>query len=98
MMCNYTNGNNCLITGEICPFVYWCPRRYIWKPSKNMPENCGVKERYEAPKGQYRVCDERKGMLYIDIDKNIIMLENPFDYIPKYVKLSKTKNGWKIRK
>ena len=96
-MCGYANLNKCLITKEVCPYMYFCDRLQIWKPSKAMPEECPVKERFETPKGSYRVIQERKGILYIDVNHSIVKIENPFDYVPKFVKMRKTKKGWKVR-
>ena len=58
-----------------------------------MPSNCKVKEQAEIPKGYYKVCFERRGKLYIDIDNNVKIVPNPFDYVPLYVKVTKYKNG-----
>lgn len=97
-MCEYVKQNQCSLTNEVCPFVYWCDRLQIWKPSKAMPEICNIKKSHEVPKGYYTVRQERKGYLYVDIDNITYKLENPFDYIPEFVKVSKTKSGLKIKK
>lgn len=97
-MCEYVVLNKCSLTNNICPFMYFCDKKNIWKPSANMPTNCGVKARAEAPKGYYRVREERKGYLYVDIDNQTYKIKNPFDDIPRYVKAFKTKDGWRLKK
>lgn len=98
-MCEYTKGNQCSITNEVCPWMYWCDRRQIYKPSRYMPENCNIKLKAEVPKGYYRVRMERKGYLYVDIDNCTYKIKNPFDDVPLYVKATKLKSGeWRLRK
>ena len=41
-MCEYVKGNQCLVTKEVCPFVYWCDKIHSYKPSSSMPENCKI--------------------------------------------------------
>lgn len=97
-MCEYIKNNNyCSINNQICPYMYFCNIKQIWKPLKTMPTNCKMKQKIEVPKGFVLVRDERKGYLYLDVDKQTIMLRNPFDYVPQFVKLTKTKDGWKIK-
>lgn len=97
-MCEYTYQNKCSLTNDICPYVYWCNRLRIWKPLTAMPEICNIKKSYEVPKGYYRVRQERKGFLYVDIDNQTYKIENPFNYIPEFIKIVKTKSGFKIKK
>lgn len=97
-MCNYVRENQCAITAQICPYVYYCDKICAYKPSSAMPKECKVKQNAEVPKGYYRVRDERKGWLYIDVDNETIKVKNPFDSVPLYVKVSKTKAGIKLRK
>ncbi len=96
-MCDYVKLNKCTITKEICPYVYWCDRKQIWKNSKNMPQDCTVKLNFETPSSQYRVREERKGSLFVDIEGYTYEIKNPFDYIPKYVSVEKTEFGWQIK-
>lgn len=50
------------------------------------------------PKNYYKVQFEKKNSLYIEVKNNIIILKNPFNYVPVYVKLSKDRNGkWSIK-
>ena len=96
-MCNYVNERDCSITGEICPYVYWCNKKQRWLELSSMPKDCKVKVNYELPKGQYLVIEERKGYLYVDVNNQAIAIKNPFNFKPKYVELYKTKTGWAIR-
>lgn len=97
-MCKYVKENKCSITDKVCPYMYFCTRWNKWKPLNSMPENCKVKVNQEIPKGYYRVREERKGYLYVDIQGQTYKIENPFDEVPQYVKAIKTKSGWKLRK
>lgn len=63
-----------------------------------MPTNCKVKMAKEAPKGYYKVREERKGYLYVDINDMTVKILNPFDEVPTYVKISKSKSGQYIIK
>lgn len=98
-MCNYVQNNQCRITKNNCPYMYYCNKAKSWIPLKNMPTNCKVKENFEIPKGYYKVRMERKGYLYIDIDNQTFKILNPFDEVPLYVKATKLKNGnWRLKK
>lgn len=99
-MCEYVNltDKKCRLTNEICPYVYYCERTRSNKPSKNMPVNCKVKIQTEIPKGAYQVAFERKGKLYVNVKNNIVIVDNPFDYVPMFVKMNKTGGKWRIRK
>ena len=98
-MYEYVKGNQCLISKENCPFVYWCDKIHAYKPSSSMPENCKIKEKLQIPKGYSKVRFERKGYLYVDVNDQTIQIKNPFDDIPLYVKVTKSKDGnWRIRK
>lgn len=64
-----------------------------------MPNNCKVKQNILIPEGCYKVCFEKRGNLYIDIDGHVEVIKNPFDDIPLYVKAIQMKNGkWKLKK
>lgn len=97
-MCKYANMDKgmCDINNDICPFLYFCNKTKKYKQNKFMPKDCKIKEKAEIPIGYYKVCFERRGNLYISIDEHIEIIENPFDDIPTYVKVTKLKNG-KIR-
>ena len=97
-MCNYVKENKCLITNQICPFVYYCDKIHGYKPSPNMIQDCKVKRTAEIPDGYFLVRDARKDYLYIDYDEITIKVKNPFDFIPQYVKVTKTRTGYKLRK
>lgn len=92
-MCSFIKDNNqCKITNTQCPFIYYCIKKQIWKPLNGM-ENCKVKNQNNIPKGYYKVCFERHGNLYIDIDNVIKIVPNPFETVPLFVKLIVYKNG-----
>ena len=97
-MCNYVRENRCLVTEQVCPYMYYCEKIHGFKPSPAMPSECKIKQQAEIPKGYYRVRDVRKGYLYIDVDDETIKVKNPFDSVPLYVKVSRTKTGIKLRK
>lgn len=97
-MCEYVKENKCSITSQICPYMYYCDKIRSYRPSKYMPTDCKVKKNITVPNGCYKVRQERKGFLYIDYKGVVIKVKNPFDYIPIYVKIRKTKDGeYKLR-
>lgn len=73
--------------------MYFCTKVNEWRESKAMPTNCKVKDKAEAPEGYYKVCFEKRGNLYVDIEGHIEVIQNPFDVVPLYVKVFKLKNG-----
>lgn len=98
-MCEYVKENMCLITNDVCPFMYYCDKRSAWMPNKNMPKSCKQKQAQEIPKGCYPVREERKGYLYVDVNNQTLKFLNPFENIPLYVKLTKSKDGtYRIKK
>lgn len=92
-MCEYVIGNQCKLSNSVCPYMTYCNKIQDYKPSKLMPKNCLKKQKAETPKGYNRVIQERKGNLYVEIDGQAIVVANPFDYVPPYVKVTKLKNG-----
>ena len=63
-----------------------------------MPENCKVKQNLEAPEGYYKVCFEKRGNLYVDMNGHVEIIKNPFNKVPTYVKAIKLKNGnWRLK-
>ena len=100
-MCNYVDlsKGKCKISLENCPYLYFCNKKMAYKESKAMPEDCPIKKRHEMPKGYNKVVFERHGDLYIEVDNYTVIIKNPFNYVPEYVKLSKNKQGkWYIKK
>ena len=65
-----------------------------------MPTECKVKNRVHTVghKGKYQVRNSRNGYLYVDIDGFIQKLENPFDFVPDYVDVTKRGGIYKIKK
>lgn len=92
-MCEYVSDNQCRILHEPCPYVYYCTKAQGYRPSKNMPTDCNIKSKIDTPKGYYKVMQERKGYLYINYKGDGIQVPNPFDEVPLYVKVRKSKNG-----
>lgn len=86
-MCNYVKENICKITNEICPFMYYCNKVGAYKPLNSMPSRCKVVDDQEAPVGFYKVVQARKQWLYVRIGTQTIVIENPFDEVPAFVKL-----------
>lgn len=99
-MCKYVSLSDgvCKVNNQKCPFVYFCNKIQCYKPLRSMPEECKMTQQKEAPKGFHKVRFERRHKLYIEIEGNIVVLENPYEYIPSYVKTTKTRAGeWKIK-
>lgn len=94
-MCSYLNLSNgvCNITNQSCPYTYFCNRTYTIQPSKNIPDNCKIKQNRECPIGYYKVCFERRGKLYVQVNEYVELIDNPYDFVPSFVKLTKLKNG-----
>lgn len=97
-MCNYREENKCKIENNICPWVYWCDKINGWKELEKAPKQCNLINSLPAPKGSYKVVFERHGYLYVQIDNQVIKLKNIFDYVPQFVKVSKYKGNYKIKK
>lgn len=97
-MCEYARQSQCIITHDVCPYMYYCDKIRAYKPSMSMPINCKIQERAKMPKGAYKVRDERKGWLYVDYKDITIKVKNPFDHVPQYVYVQKLKTGeYKLR-
>lgn len=82
---------------KICPFVRWCNNSECWKPLDSQ-ENCRLRSKFEIPQGASRVRFEKKGNLYIEVENSVIVLKNPFTFVPKYVTLYKSKDKYIINK
>lgn len=92
-MCKYLQTNLCLLTKEQCPWVFFCNREQKWKPNRAMPSKCKVKENLEIPEGYCKVVFERHGYLYVNLGTEVKKILNPFNDVPLYVKVKKTKKG-----
>ncbi|MBQ0141789.1 MAG: hypothetical protein KBT06_03140 [Prevotellaceae bacterium] len=97
-MCNYRKENICTVNNEKCPWVYWCDKVNTWKELSKMPKKCKIGENTKAPDGFNKVVFERKGYLYVIVGDQTIKFLNPFDFVPEYVKLYKSKGELKIKK
>ena len=103
-MCDYLKmaEGQCNVTNSQCPYVYFCTKRGIWKPLSSFPKMCRVAEQAAIPSGYYKVCFERKGNLYVEINGIVQIIPNPYktgETVPKYVKAYQLKSGkWRIKK
>ena len=98
MSCVYRELNNCKKTNNICPWVSWCGKINGWKERSGMEKYCKYLQNKDVPHGYYAVEFERKGFLYVLINNETIKIKNPFNLIPDYVKVYKSKGEWKIKK
>ena len=56
-------------------------------------------EQVEIPKGYSKVCFEKRGKLYVNVDGVIRIIPNPFDHVPQFVKTYQLKSGaWRVKK
>lgn len=103
MSCAYRTDNNCSFTGKSCPWVYWCGKIAGYKERDGINTYCKYIKQASIPveyssNGYYMVEFERKGYLYVTVNGQTLKILNPFDYIPKYVKVYQSKGIWKIKK
>lgn len=100
MSCNHrVDGNKCQLTNNACVAVYWCAKLSAYKEMTNAKERCkylNTKDEIVVPDGCVKVEFVRRGKLYMNIDGTVRPYENPFDYVPQFVKVKKTKNGYKF--
>lgn len=101
-MCNYLKlkeNGKCEILDSQCPYTYFCTKVGAWRESKNFPRRCKVMEQIEIPKGYSKVCFEKRGKLYVNVDGVIRIIPNPFDHVPQFVKAYQLKSGaWRVKK
>lgn len=93
MSCKFRNETVCGISGEQCPWVYYCDAVGAWKESPKAPKICKIAEANDVPNGAYRVAFERHGYLYVDMGGYAIKVKNTYDNIPLFVNITKTKSG-----
>lgn len=98
MACIYRDKNNCKKMNNICPWVFWCSKINGWKERAGMEKYCKYLKNKDVPNGYFLVAFEKKGYLYINMEDETIKIKNPFNYIPDFVKIYKSKDEWKIRK
>lgn len=98
MSCIYRKENNCQKTNNICPWVSWCAKINGWKERAGMEKYCKYLKIKEVPDGYNLVQFEKNGFLYVVVGNETIKMQNPFDYIPDFVKIYKSKGNFKIRK
>lgn len=99
MGCSYRyDDNKCRVNNNFCPFVYYCGRIKAYKELDRARKGCKYMTEVKVPDGYKKVEHERRGYLYINMGEEVVKVLNPFDYVPQFVKISKTKNGYKIKK
>ena len=96
-MCDYVAINKCKISGEICPFIYFCTKVNAYTPMPSMPKHCKVAKGANIPVGTLPVRMCRKNQLYVDIDGQTKVFNNPFNFIPLWVRIEKDKEEIKIK-
>ena len=100
-MCEYRINNKCSLTEVICPWAFWCGAIRDYKERDSYKTYCNILKNEiekEKPKDCYKVNFERHGYLYVDFNGSIIKVKNPFEDIPKFVKIKKTKASYKVIK
>ena len=99
MGCKYRyEGNQCKAMNSECPFVYYCGRIQAYKELERAKFGCKYMNEVEIPEGCKKVEYERHGYLYVDMGNDVIKIPNPFEDIPQFVKVSKTKTGYKVKR
>lgn len=100
-MCPHRNKNICDITNSNCPWSYWCGAISNYKERDSCKKYCKFlkeEEEKQIPVGYYKVKFSRHGCLYIDFKGTTIKVKNPFEDVPKFVKVKKTKTSFKLEK
>ena len=95
---NRNEGNQCKAMNYEWPFVYYWGRIQAYKELERAKLGCKYMNEVEIPEGYKRVEYERHGYLYVDMGNEVIKIPNPFEDIPQFVKVSKTKTGYKVKK
>jgi hypothetical protein len=93
-MCPYVyykdeNGRSylfCKKSNDICPFSRFCRTQNKVIPT-NSQDNCLLRTKKEVPEGCCNVRFEKKGKLYVDYEDRVIVVVNPYDIVPDYVKI-----------
>ena len=99
-MCEYRDKNICNLTNSICPWAYWCGNISGYKERESYKKYCKFfkQEDEKVPSGYCKIEFERHGFLYIKFNDQVIKVKNPFEDIPKFVKVKKTKTSYKLVK
>lgn len=84
--------------GNICPFVYWCDKIEDWKPLRDTQDTCKLRRIENIPSNASKVRFEKKGKLYIDHNNQVVVIDNPFNFVPQYVTLIVKGNNFYINK
>lgn len=97
-MCDYVNTNKCTITGDCCPYIYWCDKINNWRELKSKPKVCQIEARVpkSAPNGYCRVLFSKHGNLYVDRGDEAVIVKNTLDHTPEFVMLKRVGDKWEI--
>lgn len=100
MGCNYRyDENKCKAINDVCPFVYYCGKIQAYKELERAKRGCKyMSNDIKIPDGYKKVEYEKRGYLYVNMGGEVVKILNPFNDIPQFVKVSKTKNGYKLKK
>lgn len=100
-MCQYRKQKMCSKTNTVCPWAFWCGTIHDYKDRDSCNTYCKIlkeEREKEKPKGFHEVKFERHGFLYVDFNGLVIKVKNPFENIPKFVKIKKEKTSYKVIK
>lgn len=96
-MCEYVvNQNICKITGNNCPWMYWCDKTHGWRPNNSMPIQCKQAKNYipKVGRNQGVVVASNKKTINVDIKGKIYSFRNPYEEVPKVVNVKKVNGEW----
>ena len=98
-----SNGRHylvCNITKQRCSAVRYCAKVGDIINTDNYDKNCVVYKEKVSNIGKTdqltnKVILERRGKLWVETDdvETVVIVENPYDYVPSFVKLIKKQNG-----
>ena len=83
---------------EMCPLIRYCSKIKDFINIDAYDKKCKYFIKGETMKREFenKVLFEKKHKLYIEINDTIITVENPFEYIPEFVKLVKVKSEYYV--
>ena len=90
---------SCTLTNQRCAFVRYCGKVGDIINTDNCEKNCKTFLEKEANVGKTnitpnKVLFEKRGKLWVEESADqVVVVENPYDYVPKFVKLLKRQNG-----
>lgn len=89
----------CSLTNQRCSVVRYCGKVGDIINTDNYDKNCKTYLDKESTIGKSsatpnKVLFEKRGKLWIEESEDqVLIFDNPFDYVPKFVKLLKKPNG-----